>query len=64
MLSKDKIERDWIFNGCIYFHMRIDGNTERFICDKNLNLGFTRERMYEYCTRECKKRIKQNNWVI
>lgn len=59
-----EIQRDWILNGCKYFHMVIEGESERFVCDKNLTLGFTRERMYKYCTHECTQRVKQSNLVI
>ena len=68
MLSNDKIQRDlildWVFNGCKYFHTIIEGESERFVCDKNLTLGFTHDRMYKYCMHECTQRVKQSNWMI
>lgn len=54
--------RDWILNGCEYFDIEGHGDNERFRCALNLTLGMTRNKMYDYCTKKCKKRIRMSRY--
>ena len=53
--------KDWIFNGCIYYHREFDKEIERFYCSCNENHI---KPDYSFCTRECKHRKRENHYVF
>ena len=59
MSAADRKQRDWVLNGCIYFHMHYENDKEVFTCDKT-----NRKPEYEFCAVKCKQRVKHTNWVI